>query len=92
MRKTIFTCDKCGKEKKTEDLYLVRFGVGLYDATVCFAETKKDYCKDCLDELVPGTFSKAPQPKILLDETRKTVGEQFEEIIREICREEMEAD
>ncbi len=91
MKEIIYTCDKCGSKKKSDELYTLEFNVGLYNnySGNGFANTKKDYCRHCLENVAPGTFAKGPKKEIQLDAIRKTVAEQFEDLIREICQEEI---
>lgn len=90
MRKTICTCDKCKKETDPAGLWLVSMVVRHPGSGGQLLESEKDYCRNCLTELFPGFIVSDNSPKIDHNLTRITIGEKFEEIVREICREEIE--
>ena len=94
MRRTIYTCDKCGKEfEDCNDLRPVAVSIGRaghLDADVVCFQVKKDYCDKCVKELFPKYFMEDLQIPADRDFTRKFVSDKFEEFVPVICREEME--
>lgn len=90
-RRTIYKCDRCGKEQDSPDqMWLVGFVVtsDLYRSTYRVFDPdfnhRREWCRACVEEfdLVPRVQTK-PLP---VGEPQKTL----EDLIREIVREEVE--
>jgi hypothetical protein len=90
---TKYYCDKCEKEVlcKAEPTGLIDIrveftrnssGMGIYPQ-------RKEVCHDCFTELTGIPVNAKGRLGVLEKEADKTVGERLEEIIREVCREEM---
>lgn len=94
MKKTIYACDKCSNEvKDKDDLWPVAILIGRPNQSIqyqpfCNFVRQKEYCRNCLAELFPGYIVSDNSPDIDMNLTEKTIGERFEDLVREICREE----
>ena len=91
MRRTIYSCDKCGAEMELGKLWPVELSIRYPSTNSIVCKHTRDLCRNCLCETFPGVVSNGPdEPSLPRGEIEKTIGEKFEEIIREICREEAE--
>lgn len=71
-------CDKCGKEIDRGMVQRVKVIMG-------FAEASKEWCTECCEELVPKSTERYEYYV-----ANKTIGERFEEVVREIVGEVVE--
>jgi hypothetical protein len=80
-------CDKCDKEVRYDNQEM-DLGFRLEVRIDNNYTAKKTYCRECLYELLPGCVALDDRPTNYADAAR-SLGERFEEILREICQEEI---
>lgn len=80
---TKYFCDRCGKETKADDMHRIRLSLDYHKYRD--SSTSKEWCKECTEKLMPGSTDNYPNTFAV----SATIGEKFEELIREIVREEL---